>query len=221
MWSSQITTLIVKDLRLHRSGFVLAILGLVLVLVLAAAVRLFPAGVGPRASLVFNVNMVFTLVWSDWLITRERSKRTFAWLRAMPVDDRALAGAKFLVAAGCCLTCFLVTSTAFARELWQPVGTGLVLQSSLLVIGGLSVSTKWRFPWRLGQILPMGIILVPVLLFLMLTGDGTDGREALIAMWNAPYGKAAAATLLLGVYAAIVATTLRWVTRADTFQLID
>ena len=60
---------------------------------------------------------------------------------------------------------------------------------------------------------------MPVLLFMALAGDGTDRLELVIAVWNAPIGKPAAATTLLAVYAAIVAATIRWV--ADTFLLVD
>ena len=104
-----------------------------------------PQGVGPRVSFVFNLNLFLTMLWSDWLITRERSKRTFAWLRGLPVDDRVLAGSKFVVAAGCCVALWLVSSALFAPESWRSPGTGLVLQCVLLTFGGLTVATKWRF----------------------------------------------------------------------------
>ena len=219
MWTSQIRALIAKDLRLHGQAVALAIAGCLLLV--ATAIRVVPQGVGPRVSFVVNLNLLLTLLWSDWLITRERSKRTFAWLRGLPVDDRALGTAKFVVAAGCCVALWLVSSALFARELWRPPGTGLVLQCALVAFGGLSVAAKWRFPWRLGQVLPAVIVLVPVLLFMTLAADGTDRRETLIAMWNAPYGRLAAASSLLAVYAATVTVTLHWVTRADTFQLVD
>ena len=222
MWTRQTRqcgALIGKDLRLHGRAVALTIASCLLFL--ATAIRVMPQGVGPRVAFVFNSNLLLTLMWSDWLITRERSKRTFAWLRGLPVDDRVLARAKFVMAAGWCVALWLVSSALFARELWRPPGTVLVLQCGLVAFGGLSVATKWRFPWRLGQILPLVIVLVPVLLLMTLAGDGTDRREILIAVWNAPYGKLAAATALLAVYAAIVAATVRWVTRADTFQLID
>lgn len=64
-------------------------------------------------------------------------------------------------------------------------------------------------------------MLVPVLRVMTLGGDAANWRERLIAIWTAPYGKPAAAAFLLAVYAAIVAVTIRWVTRADTFQLVD
>ena len=132
-----------------------------------------------------------------------------------------LTSAKFLLAAGCCVTFWLVSSALFAREIWRPVGTGLVMQCALVAFGGLTVATKWRFHWRVGQALPLLIVLVPLLLFMTLAGDGTGNRETLTALWNAPYGKPAAAAALLAVYAVIVAATVRWVTHADTFQLID
>ena len=219
MRTRQLRALVAKDLRLHGRGFILMLAGGLLLL--AATSRLAPQGEGPRVSLVCNLNLLLTLLWSDWLITRERSKRTFAWLRGLPVDDRVLGGAKFLLAAAFCVSFWLASSALFARELWQPPGTALVLQCALVAFGGLSVATKWRFPWRLGQILPLVIVLVPVLLFMTLAGDGTSGGETLTAMWNAPYGKPVAASLLLRTYAAIVATTVHWVAGADTFQLAD
>ena len=219
MWTSQIRTLVGKDLRLHGRAIALTIAACLLLL--AAAIRVMPAGIGPRLSFVFNLNLLLTLMWSDWLITRERSKRTFAWLRGLPVDDRVLASGKFVVAAGCCVALWLVSSALFARELWTPPGTALVLQCGLVAFGALSVATKWRFPSRVGQVLPLVVVLMPVLLFMALKGEAAGSRDSLIAMWNAPYGKLAAVTSLLAVYAAIVVATVRWVTRADTFQLVD
>ena len=219
MWTRQLRALITKDLRLHGRAFTATVTGCLLLF--AAAFRLAPQEGGPQLSFVFSTNLFLTMLWSDWLITRERSKRTFAWLRALPVDDGLLASSKFVAAAGGCVALWVLSSALFARDLWRSPGTGLVLQCALLTFGGLTVATKWRFPWQLGQVLPLVIVLVPVLLFMTLAGDGTDWREDLIAIWNAPYGKAAAAASLLAVYAAIVAATIRWVTRADTFQLVD
>ena len=219
MWTRQLGALITKDVRLHGRAFAATVAGCLLLF--AAATRLAPQGVGPQLSFVFTTNMLLTMLWSDWLITRERSKRTFTWVRALPVHDRVLASGKFVVAAGCCVALWLVSSALFAQEFWRAPATGLVLQCALLTFGGLMVAMKWRFPWRLGQVLPLVIVLVPVLLFMTLAGDGTDWRESLIAIWNAPYGKPAVAASLLAVYGAIIAATIRWVTRADTFQLVD
>ncbi len=219
MWTRQMQALIAKDLRLHGRAMALTMGGSLVLIALAGHVA--PQGAGPRSSFVFSMNLLLTLLWSDWLITRERSKRTFAWLRALPVDDRLLASSKFVAAAGCCGVFWILSSGLFARELWRPPGTWLTLLCALVTFGGLSVATKWRFPWRLGHVLPLAIVLVPVLLFMMLADEGTGVRERLVATWNAPYGRPAAMASLLALYAAIVAITVRWVRQADTFQLTD
>ena len=219
MWIKPLTVLMAKDLRLHGRAVSLAIAS---VLVLCAvATQVISSGVGPRLAFVFNVNLVLTLLWSDWLVTRERSKRTFAWLRTLPLDDGVLAGSKFLAAGGCCVVTWALSSALFAPELWSPLGTVLALQAALLAFGALSISTKWRFPWRLGHVLPLLILVVPVLLFVMLAGDGTSERAQLVAVWNAPDGRLVVTALLLLIYTAIIWTTIRWVMRADTFQLVD
>jgi hypothetical protein len=219
MWTRQFQALIAKDLRLHGRAVGLTIGGSLALIEMAEYVA--PTGAGPRSSFVFSVNLLLTLLWSDWLITRERSKRTFAWLRTLPVDDRLLAGSKFVAAAGCCVVCWTVSSGLFARELWRPLGTGLVLQCALVTFGGLSIATKWRLPWRPGQVAPLVIVLVPVLIFMTVADEDTPVRARLLTMWTAPYGRPIAVAFLLAIYAAIVAVTIRWVRRADTYQLVD
>jgi hypothetical protein len=54
-----------------------------------------------------------------------------------------------------------------------------------------------------------------------LAGDGSVAQERLVALWNAPAGRPAVAATLLLVYAAIVTVTVRWVSGADTSQLVD
>ena len=220
MWSKQLGALIGKDLRLHGRAVALATLGSLVLL--AVADRLIPdRGAGPRVTFVGNLNLLLTLLWSDWLITRERSKRTFAWLRALPVDDRVLVGSKFATAAVCCVFHWVTTSALFARELWQPVGTGVVVQCAVLTFGALSVATKWRFPFKVGQIAPLIVVLVPILLVGLLAGNGTDADAALRELWNSPHGRPTAAATLLLLYGAIVWATLHWVIRTDTHQLVD
>jgi hypothetical protein len=211
--------LLAKDLRLHGRDAAFAAGGAFLLIEMAN--RLVDQGPGPRGSFVFNINLLLTLLWSEWLITRERSKRTFAWLRGLPVDDRVLVSSKFVAGAGCAVAFWILSSALFARELWQPVGTGLVLLCALLSFGGLSIAAKWRFPWKVGHFLPLLVILVPLLILMKLAGDGSVAQERLVALWNAPAGRPAVAATLLLVYAAIVTVTVRWVSGADTSQLVD
>ncbi len=219
MWTRHWRTLIGKDLRLHGPAAAMAMAGALAVI--WTGTTLAPQGVGPRVGLVFNVNIVLTLLWSEWLVTRERSKRTIGWLRTLPVDDRVLAGTKFATAAGFAVLLWVVSTAMFAPELWQPAATGVVLFCVVLLCGGLSVAVRLRFSWRVGQILPLCVLGVPLLLFLVLAEDGTARRDDLIALWNAPWGRAAVAGLLLFLYGATVAMAASWLARADTVDLID
>jgi hypothetical protein len=175
MWSNQMRALLAKDLRLHGRDAALAAGGAFLLIEIAN--RLIDHGPGSRGSFVFNTNLLLTLLWSDWLITRERSKRTFAWLRGLPVADRVLVSSKFVVAAGCAIAFWMLSSLLFTRELWQPVGTGIVLLCALLSFGGLSTAATWRFPWKLGHILPLLVILVPLLILMNLAATARSPRS--------------------------------------------
>lgn len=219
MRTSQWRTLIGKDLRLHGPAAAMAMAGALALI--WTGTTLAPQGVGPRVSLVFNVNIVLTLLWSEWLVSRERSKGTLGWLRTLPVDDRVLAGTKFVTAAGSAVLFWVLSTTIFARELWQPAETGVTVLCVVLLFGGLGIAARLRLSWRLGQVAPLCVLAVPVVLFIVFAGDGTTRRAALIGLWNAPWGRAAVAASLLFLYAVIVATTASWLSGADTVDLVD
>jgi len=217
--SSQLAVLMAKDLRLHWRALAGAMADTLTLA--AAAAYAIPQGPGPRVALVFNLNLMLAFLWSEWLITRERSKGTFRWLRTLPVDDRAVVGSKF-AAAGLWSTAFWAVSSAmFARELLHPVGTWVTLLAGLWLFGGLAVAAKWRFSWRVGHIGPLLALVLPLLLTMTLAPDGSPRREALLALWNAPWGRRLAAGFLLSVYAIIILATTRWMRRADTLDLVD
>ena len=210
--------LLAKDLRLHG----LPLLLLVGVLLAACAgVTQFAPNRDPVPGFVFNMNMLAPLLLSEWLITRERTKRSFAWLRSLPVDDRTVAGGKFLYAAGVSVALWTTSSALFAPVLWSPWSTGLVLQCSLLVLGALLIGARWRTNWRYGPMAALAVFAGPILIFLALMGEGTARRAAVVALWNAPYGPPLAAAGLLLLYLSIIWSTVRWVERADTYQLVD
>ncbi|HIE91473.1 MAG TPA: hypothetical protein EYQ83_00855 [Acidobacteria bacterium] len=219
MWTRQVRTFLAKDARLHGRAAAVVIVGTLIAI--ATLVVFIPQGVGPQVALVFNINFLLALLWSEWLITRERSKGTFAWLRTLPTDDRALAGSKFVASAGLTVLLWTLSTTLFAREFWRPVGTWIVLLTLLLTFGGLAIAAKWRFSWRVGHIGPLLAFAAPLLLFMTVAGDGTERRDALIALWNAPWGRTVVSVAFCLVYVAIVVITTRWVTRADTVDLVD
>lgn len=210
--------LLAKDLRLH--GLPLLLLFGVVVAACAGVMQFAPNR-EPIPGFVFNVNMLFSILMSEWLITRERSKRSFAWLRSLPVDDRAVAASKFLYAAAASVVLWTASSALFAPGLWSPWSTGLVLQCSLLVLGALLIGARWRTNWRYAPMAALIVFVGPILIFLALMGEGTARRAILAALWNAPYGPPLAAGGLLLVYISIVWSTVLWIERADTHQLVD
>ncbi len=218
MKPSILVTLLAKDLRLHGLPLLLTI---GVVLAACAGVMQFAPNRGPIPGFVFNVNMFFSILMSEWLITRERSKRSFAWLRSLPVDDRAVAAAKFLYAGMVSAVVWTVSSALFAPVLWSRWSTGLVLQCSLLVLGALLIGARWRTNWRYAHGVALAVFAGPILIFLALVGEDTARRAALVAWWNAPYGPPLAAAGLLLMYVSIIWSTVRWVERADTYQLVD
>jgi len=210
--------LLAKDLRLH--GLPLLLLTGVL-LAACAGVTQFAPSRGPTAGFVFNMNMLAPLLLSEWLIARERAKRSFAWLRSLPVNDRTVAVGKFLYAAVVSVVLWATSSALFAPVLWSPWSTGLVLLCSLLVLGALLIAARWRTNWRYAPMAAMGVFAGPILVFLALMGEDTARRAALVALWRAPYGPPLATAGLLLMYVSIVWSTVRWVERADTFRLVD
>ncbi len=218
MTPSVLIALLAKDLRLHGLPLLLFI---GISLAACAGVTQIVPNREPIPGFVFNLNMFFSILMSEWLITRERSKHSFAWLRSLPVDDRTVAVGKFLYAAVVSVVLWTASSAVFAPGLWSPWSTGLVLQCSLLVLGALLIGTRWRTSWRYGLLAALAVFLGPILIFLAVAGEDTARRAALVALWNAPYGPPLAAAGLLLIYVSTIWWTVRWVERADTYQLVD
>lgn len=218
MKARTLMALLAKDLRLHGLPLLLLVGAL---LAVCAGVTQFAPNRDPVPGFVFNMNMLAPILLSEWLITRERTTRSFAWLRSLPVDDRAVAGGKFLYAAGASVGLWTTSSALFAPVFWSPWSTGLVLQCGLLVLGALLIAARWRTNWRYAPMAALAVFAGPILIFLTLMGEGTARRAALAALWNAPYGPPLAAAGLLLLYVSIIWSTVRWVERADTYQLVD
>ena len=174
--------------------------------------------------LIFNFNFLMALLWADWLITREKLKGTFGWLRTLPVSDRDLVAAKFLTAALCGATLWVAMTVPFARGYFAGVAgiaTWGVLLLLLLVVTGISLAVRWRFTQKLGVLVPGVLVLAPMLLFFGAKGQGWDAPRLLLAFWSRPAGKAAAAAALVALGLGVFSLTVRWVRRSDTFQLLE
>lgn len=215
----QIRALIANDFRLHGRSVLLVITGALALL--AVTTQALERGVGPRVTMVVQFNLFLPLFWSEWLVSRERATQTVAWLRTLPVDDRLVVLAKFLAGAVWCLLLSVLTTAGFAREVWQSPGTGLALVASVLLFNALTMAARWRLNWRMGLIGPMLLVLIPLLLFMSLAGDGTPSRAALLAWWSAPEGPLLTAGALLLLYVGVVVATAAWVHRVETHRLVD
>ena len=214
MWTRQLGALLRKDLQLHGWATALSIGGLVLV-TMSTGNALPERLAAFQIVFVFNLNFIMApLMWGDWLISRERSEQTFAWLRTMPLDDRVLAGSKFITAAAAGILCWCLTSALIAPEFRPSPDTWLALQCVLLLCGAISVSATWRLSPKLGQIAQLTLVIVPSILFGVVTTRAAWSIAAL-EQWTGWFTAG-----LMMVYAATVVGTMRWVSRAETNQLI-
>ena len=219
MSRSTLLALMAKDLRLHGRSLLLVLAGILLMM--AVMMNYVSASVSANQAFVVQINFFMTLLLGEWLVVRERSTRSFAWLRSLPVDDRTLAFSKFILAAACGAVMWTLSSALFARGLWQPPGDALVLLLGLLAFGAVCVATRWRLNWRYAHVVPIAIVGLPALAFIVYSEGGPERQAALLAAWNAPYGRPLTAGGLVLVHVLTVWSTVRWLERADTYEMVD
>lgn len=217
----RIAALVLKDVKIHGRDIGLTQLGLFGLLGLLSYLRATDPAV--MASAVFNFNFLLAAFWSEWLISREKAKGTFAWLRACPVNDRDLVMAKFAVVAGCSVPLWIASSLVFTRAYWLPdrLGAWLALQAILLAFGALAVATRWRFGQKLGQMLPFLLVGVVVGFFMLAARTGHLLPFDPEVLLRSVAGQAVLGVSALAAYVAILWWTLSWVGRSDTAVLLE
>jgi len=216
-----VAALVANDVKVHGKAIGLTD-GLMLAFIWFAS--RFKSDTEALFLLIFNINFLMALLWGDWLISREKLKGTFGWLRTLPVSDRDLVAAKFLTAALCGSALWGSTTMLFVRGYFaggSGVATWGVLLLSLLAISGISVAVRWRFTQKLGVLVPGALVVTPVLLLFGAKRQGWDAPRMLQAFWSQPLGKVAAAAALVVLAAVVFALTERWVRRSDTFRLLE
>lgn len=212
--------LMANDLRLHGRAVGLTNAGMLALIWLASRLR---GDAEALSALIFNMNFLLALLWGDWLISREKLKGTFEWLRTLAVSDRDLVAAKFLSTATCCATLWVLTTLLFAPGyyLYGHRGTWIVLLLSLIAAGSLSAAVRWRFTQKLGVVVPGALVLVPLLLMIGARRRGWSFVHTLLAWWSQPAGKAVAAVILTSMIGLVFVLTDRWVRRSDTYRLLE
>jgi hypothetical protein len=108
-----------------------------------------------------------------------------------------------------------------ARYAFFPARTGAWVLSLLALeaFAALCVSARWRFHQKLGQLLPLVVVIIPLLIVVLL--DRRSGLIETLAWWSTGVGRLVLASLLAAATGALLAVTIWWVGRAETYRLID
>jgi hypothetical protein len=212
--------LVTKDLQIH--GRAIAAAQVFVVGLPALAFQLRPADPSVQMSLVLNVNLIVAALWGEWLISREKTKGTLAWLRTLPVSDTEIVAAKWLVSAACILTSWTTTTLIFFAPWvvthWADWGT---LALGLILFGSLGLACRWRFGQKVGQALPFVFVGTVLIAILALDDRVAPALEWLRTVWATPLGRVGVGASLLLAYGAVFWLVLAWVTRSDTTALVE
>lgn len=222
MRTRQTLTLVRKDLRLHGMAMGMTVAAVVGLLYSVQAIRPFGSD-APAAGLILNLNLVMVLVWGDWLVSREKTKGTIGWLRTLPVTSGALVMSKIATYMLACVTLWAASTILFVPHYFFPRAwlLWLALQSMLIFAGTLSVCGRFRFRQKVGQLLPLVVIGVPLVGLLALR---RAMPEAVAHMQVIAFGRtalAAVSVVLLAVSASVVAVTRAWMDNTETFELAE
>lgn len=204
-----------KDFRIHGRS-IGAAQGAVLAIG-AMAWGMKPDAHETNAALVFNFNVLLAGFWSEWLISREKTKGTFAWLRATAVSDTELVLSKFLAAGLCATVLWIATAVVFVRP---GLFAGVAAGAGLVVFSAIAVASRLRFGAKVGQVLPYAVLLVPLTVVIGL--KQAAGVEIDIVSWfHTPHRRAWTLVLLVACWAMFFEIIRRWVRRCDTFELLE
>jgi hypothetical protein len=214
-----VNALIGNDARLHGRAVLLTQAGAVALIWLASRL---PRSADALAGLVFNLNFLVALLWGDWLISREKLKGTFGWLRTLPVDDRDLVTAKFVSTSVCAAAMWTLTSLPFLAGYFAPRRTTWgILCLCIVAFAGVSVAVRWRFTQKAGLVVPLLVVLIPVLGLILARQSRPQMVQAIYGAWDSAAGRGAIALALGLLLATAYAMTVRWVRQSDTFQLLE
>ena len=213
--------LVTKDCLLHWRSVALFCVGFT---VLAQALMwilppLPQPGLALPPALTVPAVLSFVMTCVTWLVDRERSRETFALLRALPLSDLHIVGSKYLTyvlmqLAG--LAFVLVTAPVGAYLSPIQVATAFM---GILAFASLCLAAQLSFSHRKAGV-------APVILLLVLAGGASRvghshaiARE-LVHRWREPWFHVSLwAVCLAVVLACLVATCLRF-RRQDTQDLI-
>jgi ABC-type Na+ efflux pump permease subunit len=218
----RLTALVTKDLLLHWRGLLLCCVGYTV----GARILLYmlppiqPTAGDAQPAILFPLVLYFGLICVGWLVDRERSHNTFALLRALPVSDAHIVGAKFVACLAmhlCELAALLVVfPTILAGLTVLQIGTVFL---AVLTFGNLLLAFRVMFADKLRASAP-AVVVVVAMLAMARQGDAGQAVVRLTQWWPEPWFHGA--SLAVGVVAngLLVAITYLRFHAQDTDQLI-
>jgi len=163
----QVCTLVWKDIHIHWRT--ISSLMLVLPIGVQVMLRMQQAGsrtggsqsAGRAAMLIVTLLVPVAVAVASWLIERERSRETFAWLRTLPVSDAHIVASKFIS----CLVFYLIGGAAWAAFFR---GSGLDLTAyqfvsvwfGSLVVAGFALLSQLLLTGRMANASPALLMLL-------------------------------------------------------------
>ena len=208
-----------KDLRIHWKGVAAAH---------AAALAITGLGItfgnrqgnGVLLAFVSNLNFLCALLWGEWFVSREKTKGSFAWLRTLPIRTVDLCLSKFAITGVCVVSLWALTSLVYLRgEFRSSPAAWMVEQVGLLLFSATVVASRMLFRQKLGQVLPLLLVLPIVLLALLAERYGL--LDEVLAYWGTMGGRVTVALALGAAYGGVCALTIRLVGAAETRRLVE
>ena len=165
-----------KDVHENSGSYLLVagiLLGMLTILPFFQARDLVPS---IQLEFVLNLNFVALIAFGNWLVAREKERKTIIILRTLPLTTRQLVAGKFLAAFAMSEGLYIASLVSSFAMLKYGLRTGMIAapQSivlvNLLLLGVLAIllATFTIFPPRIAVVLPFGVIFLLLLAWLSL-----------------------------------------------------
>ena len=215
---ARVAALVAKDLRLH--GYAVGLFHVGACILFWVVLQTRPETRSGAPQFIISVNFMGGFLFSEWLITREKTKGTFAWLRTLPISATELYVSKVAAVSFYTISLWGLSSLLFLRQLSFPSdwASWFVWQALFLDAALVAVAARWRYSQKLGYVLPILVIGVVGVVGFWITG--MVGEPMQLA-WQTLSGKLFIATALFAVYGAVGWITWQWVSRSETRKFLE
>lgn len=165
-----------KDVHENSGSYILVtgiLLGMLTILPIFQSRDLLPS---IQLEFVFNLNLVALVAFGNWLVARERERKTIIILRTLPLTTRQLVAGKFLAAFAMSEGLYIASLVSSFAMLKYGLHTGMIATPQSIVLGNLLLlgllaillATYTIFPSRTAVMFPLGVIFLLLLAWLSL-----------------------------------------------------